>query len=830
MDGARLRALDIKNTGQSASPALSTLILSTPAVARTLPPHQFGVRDTEMDNHDKENMAGEAETPVTLTAEDKHQTRSPAKPSTQTESRQSNFPLGPAATPLKSPAQGLSNINPGSRSSSPVKTPRSRPPSRPSSPLKRTPAPGKNEHFETTPTGFRYTIELPESKIVPKKDSGTTPSKPKTSTPVKKFILGDVASKHDSPKRARSPTKSASPRKELLKTRAVSPEKKAAVAGVKGAEPTPTDAAPKSHRKRDPVLLTKTNGVHSSPPTVEVTKGDTWTSVQLTSTSEKGNVETQAMDLSEGERRTGVDGPYPSPASIEYQEKPNVNKVEAAVVPPKKQSIPTNFGEMLRNSSKHVLQRRSSLHDEPPEMKHIASPTVMDKARRNSEIHARSLVEVMARPNFKGSALTKDPVVVKDFTNGDKQMNKDLQGESCTEARKSSTGRRVSFASTPRTPTGTPPALMAAMEADMHGIRSSLRQSLGNGYMASPRSPDITRQLGSSENGRSPPEPSLATDTTNVGDTPRLNLKKRMAAAKQSILSKSSPRSKKAAPAPLTMRPKDKAEPRSPFHSRLPRLSPTKPKTPRKAADTVPQSPHIFPFDVPHTTRLAPSSVPAMASHRVRYARLSEKKGEPVGFASAEEIAKQVEEWNSETHESKASANLPAKTPTKTPIKATRDRSKGGPGFMRPTTTSAKNELSKENNKDTETYTPPGSPLLPQSPYTTHALLTKLKHKASPRPAKKPVSPLKNSKVRAVASATPRTPVPRSKGASKALDYGAVRTPSKEMVSRLDKEIDAHLEREARAGRIFTPSGQRISDLLAKRRESDGAREGEDGV
>jgi hypothetical protein len=468
-----------------------------------------------------------------------------------------------------------------------------------------------------------------------------------------------------------------------------------------------------------------------------------------------------------------------------------------------------------------------SLNDKTPEMNHSASPTVLDKAGRKSEILAQSLPGAIARPNFTSSSQTEDsiPPVAKNFAHGAyTQRNKELSGESRAGVRRNSTDRPIFFTSTPRTPTGTPPALMAAMQADMQGIRGSLQRSLGNGYKGSPRIPDITHCLGSSANGRSPPEPPLATDT------PRLNLNKHMAAAEQSIVGKSSPRSKKAAPAPLALGPKDRAEPQSPFRSRLPRLSPTKPRMPRRISGTNSKAPRISPFDVARTTRPSPSRVPAMASHRVRYTRLSEKKGETVGFASAEDIAKQVEEWNSEIPKNKAGANLPPKTPTKTPIKSTQDRSKGGPGFMRPTTTSAKKQRSEKVEQDTEAYTPPGSPLLSRSPYTTHVLLTTFRHKASPRPIEKPMSPLKNPKVRALASATPRTPVSRSTGASKALDHNAVRTPSKEMVSKLDKEIDAHLEREAQAGRVFTPGGQRISDLLAKRRESGWAKGGEERV
>ncbi|KAK7185734.1 hypothetical protein DPSP01_012881 [Paraphaeosphaeria sporulosa] len=846
VDGAHFRALDINSAGQpagDASPASSTLVPSTLVVATTLSLRQSGVRDATMNYYDKENVVvvetERCDTPTTSETEDTQQPRSPVKLSIQPQSRQlsstKNFPLGPAAAPSNSAAKGTKIINSTmltstrvkkqpSRSSSPVKTPGSRPSSRPSSPLKRTPAPGKNERFEATPTGFRYTIELPESKIVPKKDSAATPSKSKTWTPVKKLGFADAPSKQNSPKRANSPAKSASPPKELLKTRATSPEKDGSVNGVNGAEPTPADATPRSHKKRNSLKLTKTNSVHAGMATVEVTKEDVWTGLLLKSllTSEVGGVESQVKekDPHDGERVTSVEALSHSSASLEYQEGLNVNGTQATAVPRKQSTsmVPTNFGEMLRNSSQTALQKRSSLYEEAPE-KRFASPTVLDKARRNSEMHVQSLDGVIAKPSFMFRSLTTDAIVpvTKDFVNrAVSEKDKGSSEPSPTESRKNGTHRRVSFAGTPRTPTGTPPAIMAAIEADMNDIRSTLRRSLGDGYTSAPVSPDMTRWLGSRTKGRSPPDLPFATDATNIDSTPRRNLNERMAAVKNSI--KPSTRSKKAAPAPLTLRPKNKAGPRSPIHSRLPRPSPTKPKTPLRTPGTIPQAPRISPFDV-----RSPSRVPAMASHRARYARASEKKGETVGFASAEDIAKQVEDWNSTSAEKKPSMQTNAKVITKTTVKTTQERSKSRMGFMRPTATSAKKEKGKleQNKEDKETYTPPGSPSASRSPQTTHLLPWKRKDVPA-QSTKKPSSPLKNPKVRALASAAPRTPLPRGKGSMKALDRGAVRTPSKEMVSKLDKEIDAHLENEARAGRVFTPSGQRISDLLAKRRVSEG--------
>lgn len=777
-----------------------------------------------MGHSDEENVVVEPErcdTPTTFENGDT-QPRFPLKPSPQSENRRStstkNFPLGPV---VAHPPKGIKVINStiltstpvkktSSRPVSPIKTPGSRPRSRPSSPLKRTPAPGTNERLVTTPTGFRYTIELPESKIVPRKDSVATPSRSNASTPVKKLGLAEAPPKQISPKRSKSPAKDSSPRKELPKTRAASPEKNGSVKAVHGAEPTPADTISRSHKKRSSVKLTKTNGVHAGTPTVEVTKEDIWAGVQLKSPfdSEAVSVETQVNggQSHQVKREPGVESCSPSQTSLGHQHELKA-EVDQTMMLPGKQStsrVATNFGEMLRNSSQTAVKTRSSFSEEALN-KMFASPTVLDQARHNSERRSQPFVDVVTRPKFERRSLTlgTNSPVTKDFASAIvKGAKKDSAEPSPTETWKASTQRRVSFASTPCTPIGTPTAIMVAIESDMSDIRNSLRRSLGNSYAAVPVSPDITRWLGTSTNGRSPPEVLHATDAKNIGNTPRRNLNERMVAAKQDVQPK---------PSRSTLQTKDK------LGSRLPRPSPTKSKAPLRTPGTIPQAPRTSPFDV-----RMPGSVPAMASHRARYTRTSEKNGETVGFASAGDIAKQVEEWNTPVQKQRT-VQTSAKVGAKTPVKKTLERSKSTLGFMRPTTTSAKKEkgTSELHGQETEkeSYTPPGSPSLPQPSRTSHTVPLTPKTKEAPsQPSKKGASPIKNPKVRALASAAPRTPLPRGKAGSK-LDRGALRTPSKEMVSKLDKEIDAHLEDEARAGRVFTPSGQRISDLLARKRE-----------
>lgn len=186
-----------------------------------------------MDEHAKDDVA-EAERCDSPTAQEprQQQTQQEAKTNSQASDLPNlsteMLPLGLATAQMITPTKEQATVSTtdrrptcpvkdaGSRSSSPTKRPSSRPSSRSNSPRKWTPAPGKKEHFETTPTGFRYTIELPESKIVPKKASSPSPNKV-TITPVK----SRAGTPTRNPQIAASPSKSRSrsPRKEVRSVR-----------------------------------------------------------------------------------------------------------------------------------------------------------------------------------------------------------------------------------------------------------------------------------------------------------------------------------------------------------------------------------------------------------------------------------------------------------------------------------------------------------------------------------------------------------------------------------------------------------------------------------
>lgn len=101
-------------------------------------------------------------------------------------------------------------------------------------------------------------------------------------------------------------------------------------------------------------------------------------------------------------------------------------------------------------------------------------------------------------------------------------------------------------------------------------------------------------------------------------------------------------------------------------------------------------------------------------------------------------------------------------------------------------------QISKWNNEDKATAMPPP----PKSPI-------------------RPVTPAKPANPMRRPLATPAKLPPTSRIAT--LDHNAFRTPSKGIQSSLDRAIDAKIEEDARSGKEFTPSGNRIRDLLEAR-------------
>ncbi|ORY14058.1 hypothetical protein BCR34DRAFT_245215 [Clohesyomyces aquaticus] len=83
--------------------------------------------------------------------------------------------------------------------------------------------------------------------------------------------------------------------------------------------------------------------------------------------------------------------------------------------------------------------------------------------------------------------------------------------------------------------------------------------------------------------------------------------------------------------------------------------------------------------------------------------------------------------------------------------------------------------------------------------------------------APEPLQPLQNRKNRNRIN-TPVTPAPWS--GSRGKTPAILRTPRRKVSAKLDRAIDERILEDARAGRVFTPAGQKVSELLERRKES----------
>jgi hypothetical protein len=273
--------------------------------------------------------------------------------------------------------------------------------------------------------------------------------------------------------------------------------------------------------------------------------------------------------------------------------------------------------------------------------------------------------------------------------------------------------------------------------------------------------------------------------------------------------------------------------------SRIPAATPAKFKTPTT----------VIPRSARRPTVTSPNPKPAVAALAERLSNLQRKspqktlqlpesarlftKPEPYNplvdhrpyeqkFASAVDIANRLKEWHEEDRR-RAEAETPrSKLPIKTPPKVAEKS---------PTRTFIKAQT-KIQSKDSTT--PAGSPTKPLTPIkesTTPSppkqkhLLSNPKTPSTPKPSHHPrttfpKTPLprtpaaRNPTLTRVKQAAPKTPANRR---TSTLDRNATRTPSKNIVSSLDKAIDEKIAEEVRSGREFTPGGNRVATLLDAR-------------
>ncbi|KAH5149803.1 hypothetical protein HBH70_018460 [Parastagonospora nodorum] len=159
-------------------------------------------------------------------------------------------------------------------------------------------------------------------------------------------------------------------------------------------------------------------------------------------------------------------------------------------------------------------------------------------------------------------------------------------------------------------------------------------------------------------------------------------------------------------------------------------------------------------------------------------------------FASAQAIAGRIAEWNSEDRK-KAAMGTPRK-PDPTPSKRRKMDS-----------TTPKDSPAKQESNTPKTSPTKPSRLVPPK-VKSLALTPKRPAPATPQAQNKALARLRG--------AVPSTP------ASRALDPNAYRTPSKEIESSLDAAIDRKIEEDARAGKVFTPGGNRVGVLIEARK------------
>jgi hypothetical protein len=185
--------------------------------------------------------------------------------------------------------------------------------------------------------------------------------------------------------------------------------------------------------------------------------------------------------------------------------------------------------------------------------------------------------------------------------------------------------------------------------------------------------------------------------------------------------------------------------------------------------------------------------------------------------ASAEQIAGQIAQWHSEERTKTNTSPKPKARPT--------PRAKAPTTPLKRPSSPTKRLLEDEadSSSDEKSYTPRGLPTKLRTPALSSPAKARTTDVAAADMAK-PSTPAKKLPAHpAAALRAPKTPVVRTAGGGGgggggAFDPNALRTPSKEIQSALDRAIDAKIAEDARSGREFTPSGNRISDLLAKRR------------
>ena len=194
-----------------------------------------------------------------------------------------------------------------------------------------------------------------------------------------------------------------------------------------------------------------------------------------------------------------------------------------------------------------------------------------------------------------------------------------------------------------------------------------------------------------------------------------------------------------------------------------------------------------------HTARSSPSSLNT-ASHR----RAQESAS--ITAVSGRAAGRKNESRKSASHETSVRSKS---------IKSSRKRAAQSTNECTAKTPESKDP--KIGSRLGQSYTPPGNPTRLPAPVKSPSKI-RLAMPATPAP-KKTALPSNAAKIR-----TPFTGRAPANHQVDPRDPNATRTPSKEIESSLDRAIDAKIAEDAMSGKEFTPSGNRISELLEAKR------------
>jgi hypothetical protein len=375
---------------------------------------------------------------------------------------------------------------------------------------------------------------------------------------------------------------------------------------------------------------------------------------------------------------------------------------------------------------------------------------------------------------------------------------------------------------------GTPARLRSSIEQDMYKVQESLKRSIGpnftfqsNGTKSAMRktfSATVTNESESTVGDDKNDTNKVTRSTSIVGHAKSSGVSSKCVVPKRQInTAVSKPRPKSVIVGSAKVLETISAQISSPRERAKLRSATTTPSIsrPSTAASTSRRSATattVLPAKTPCRTIRTPVA-PALRSvappkRATPPTSITEVRSREQTSVSAEAIAERVAGWSDEDRKKAA-----LKKPTRTAKMRSNPTSKTVFNPIPKTPEPRRNK--KEINLE-QSYTPPGIPTRLPSPVKSKSK-TRLAVPTTPA-SKKTFPPMRTP---AAYPTGTKTPLPLMTPANRRIDPrdpNALRTPSKEIESSLDRAIDAKIAEDARNGKEFTPSGNRISELLEAKR------------